>query len=66
MTVEDVAEELRVSRTTVYRLLKNRQIPGAFRLNATGAWRVNSGTLERWIAEEMNGKRKGGSGARPP
>lgn len=66
MTVEDVAEELRISRVTVYRLLKNGEIPGAFRLNERGAWRVNSGRLMGWIKEQQtNGKRKGGRGGPP-
>jgi excisionase family DNA binding protein len=45
MTVNDVAAYLRVHRTTVYRLLKNGQIP-AFRVGSD--WRFTTEAIDRW------------------
>jgi excisionase family DNA binding protein len=45
MTVDEVAELLRVNRSTLYRLLKTGQIPG-FRVGSD--WRFNSKAIEEW------------------
>lgn len=47
-TVEEVAEILRVSRNTVYRLIKDRQLP-MFRINETGNWRISAARLKEFI-----------------
>lgn len=52
MTLEEVAEYLRVHRSTVYRLLKKNQIP-AFKIGSD--WRFNAEDIERW-------RRGGGAG----
>lgn len=46
--MEEVAEILRVSRNTVYRLIKERQLP-TFRINETGNWRISSVRLKEFI-----------------
>jgi excisionase family DNA binding protein len=48
LTLEDVAEFLKVHPSTVYRLLKNRSIP-AFKVGSD--WRFNQDSIERWIKE---------------
>jgi excisionase family DNA binding protein len=48
LTLEEVAELLRVHPTTVYRLLKKSQIP-AFRIGSD--WRFNQASIERWIKQ---------------
>jgi excisionase family DNA binding protein len=48
MTLEEVAEFLRVHPSTVYRLLKGRNIP-AFKVGSD--WRFNQDSIERWIKE---------------
>jgi excisionase family DNA binding protein len=48
MTLEEVAEFIKVHPSTVYRLLRKHQIP-AFRLGSD--WRFNLESIERWIAE---------------
>jgi excisionase family DNA binding protein len=46
MTLDDVAQFLRVHPSTVYRLLKNRTIP-AFKVGSD--WRFNQDSIERWV-----------------
>jgi excisionase family DNA binding protein len=47
LTLEEVAEYLRVHRATIYRLLKKNKIPG-FRVG--GDWRFNRESIDRWRA----------------
>jgi excisionase family DNA binding protein len=49
MTVSEVAEYLRVTPPTVYRLLRKNKLPG-FRIGSD--YRINRETLERWLAEQ--------------
>jgi excisionase family DNA binding protein len=46
LTVRELADHLRVHRSTIYRLLRQRRIPG-FRIN--GDWRFDRDEIERWI-----------------
>jgi excisionase family DNA binding protein len=48
LTLEEVAEFLRVHPSTIYRLLRKRGIP-AFKLGAD--WRFNLESIERWVKE---------------
>jgi excisionase family DNA binding protein len=45
MTVREVSAYLHVHRSTIYRLLKHRQIP-AFQVGSD--WRFNIETIESW------------------
>ena len=47
LTVENVAEYLRLHPSTVYRLLKGKQLP-AFKLGRE--WRFNRESIDRWRA----------------
>jgi excisionase family DNA binding protein len=47
MTLEEVAAFLRVSPSTVYRLLRQHRIP-AFKMGSD--WRFNQNSIEQWIA----------------
>jgi excisionase family DNA binding protein len=49
LTVRELSEYLRVHPTTIYRLLRDKQIP-AFRVG--GDWRFDSGAIDRWCSEE--------------
>jgi excisionase family DNA binding protein len=52
LTVETVAEYLRVHRSTIYRLLKKKQLP-AFKIGSD--WRFNRESIDRWrINAERN------------
>jgi excisionase family DNA binding protein len=48
LTLEEVASYLRVHPSTVYRLLKKRQIP-AFKMGSD--WRFNVESIDHWRAE---------------
>jgi excisionase family DNA binding protein len=47
LTVREVSEYLRVHPSTVYRLLRQRQLP-AFRVGSD--WRFNVEAIDRWRA----------------
>ncbi|MBF6568172.1 MAG: helix-turn-helix domain-containing protein [Candidatus Binataceae bacterium] len=54
LTVREVSEYLRVHPSTIYRLLRQRQLP-AFRVGSD--WRFNVEAIDRWRAEmEESGK----------
>jgi excisionase family DNA binding protein len=48
MTVREVSDYLHVHPTTIYRMLKNNQIP-AFR---AGDWRFNVEVIDRWRSQQ--------------
>jgi excisionase family DNA binding protein len=48
LTVQNVAEYLHVHPSTIYRLVKKRQLP-AFRVG--GDWRFNRESIDRWRAD---------------
>jgi excisionase family DNA binding protein len=50
LTVQELAERLRVHPTTIYRLLAAKKIPG-FRVG--GDWRFNSDAIDRWCAQAL-------------
>jgi excisionase family DNA binding protein len=48
LTLENVAEYLRVHPSTIYRLLKKKQLPG-FKLGRD--WCFNQESIDRWRAD---------------
>lgn len=52
MTVRELAKYLRVHPTTVYRLLRAKQLPG-FRVGSE--WRFSIEVIERWRSGEEQG-----------
>ena len=62
LTLEEAAAYLKVHPSTIYRLVKNRQIP-AFKVGFD--WRFNLDSIDRWINEseiavaEINQSKKG-------
>ncbi len=60
MTVSEVAAYLKIAESTVYRLVKERRLPGR---KVGGAWRFSRRELEKWLAqpagaEELSGLEK--------
>ncbi len=51
LTVGEVADYLRVHPSTIFRLLKRKELP-AFKVG--GDWRFNMEEIERWCAEREN------------
>jgi excisionase family DNA binding protein len=53
MTLQEVADYLRVTRSTIHRLLKRNEIP-AFRIGRH--WRFNVEEIEDWCTSRASGK----------
>ncbi|HEY2525679.1 MAG TPA: helix-turn-helix domain-containing protein [Candidatus Binataceae bacterium] len=53
MTLQEVADYLRVTRSTIHRLLKRNEIP-AFRIGRH--WRFNVEEIENWCTSRASGK----------
>jgi excisionase family DNA binding protein len=53
MTLQEVADYLRVTRSTIHRLLKRNQIP-AFRIGRH--WRFNTEEIDNWCASRVSTK----------
>jgi excisionase family DNA binding protein len=53
LTLEEVASYLRVHPSTIYRLLKKKQLP-AFKVGSD--WRFNLESIDRWRAEAEQGR----------
>jgi excisionase family DNA binding protein len=53
MTLQEVAEYLRVTRSTIHRLLQRNQIP-AFRIGRH--WRFNVEEIDNWCASRVLSK----------
>ena len=60
MTLNELADFLRVHPSTIYRLLKRGGLP-AFKVGSD--WRFNSESIDRWLLEreQTEGKRGGRS-----
>jgi excisionase family DNA binding protein len=54
LTLDEVAEHLRLGKRTTYRMAKEGELP-AFKIG--GAWRFDRVDIDRWIEEQ---KAKGG------
>jgi excisionase family DNA binding protein len=50
MTVATLAEYLRCHQSTIYRMIKHRQIP-AFRIGSD--WRFSKAAIEQWLQKSM-------------
>ena len=55
MTVPDVAAYLNVSRSTIYRMVRDGQLP-FFRTSIGGDFRFNREAIDKWIAERERAK----------
>jgi len=54
LTIEDLAEYFQVSKKTVYRLLKQKQLPA---VRISGQWRFREEEIERWLQEKQSAER---------
>ena len=50
LTLDDVAEELAISRSQVYALVRNGSLP-AMKVGGRGQWRVERARLEAYIEQ---------------
>jgi len=58
MTVPEVAELLKLSEKTVYRLAQRRELPG---FKAGGSWRFRRRDIDAWAAEQIRAARGKGN-----
>ena len=58
MTLKEVAKYLRMSEFSIYRLLKENQIPG-FKLR--GQWRFKKPVIDKWIESKMENHKENGA-----
>lgn len=56
LTIKEVAEYLKVTERTIYRLAAAKKIPG-FKLG--GTWRFRHSDLDEWIAANLTNKDSG-------
>jgi excisionase family DNA binding protein len=57
LTVSELSEYLHVHRTTIYRMLREGNLPG-FRIGSD--WRFNLDAIEQWQRDHTNTIREGG------
>jgi excisionase family DNA binding protein len=50
LTLSELSEHLHVSKTTIYKMLRERKLPG-FRVGHE--WRFNVDAIERWQRDQM-------------
>lgn len=55
MTIDEVAEYLRINKKTAYRLAGEDKLPG---FKVGGAWRFRRAEIESWIDEEARASKK--------
>ena len=55
-TIEEAAKFLQLSRRSLYKLVRGREIPGKKILNK---WRFSRESLKRWVGEEKKGGQEG-------
>ena len=58
MTVAEVSEYLRLTESTVYRLVRTQEIPGR---KIGGTWRFSRQQLESWLASSSTNSQKDGA-----
>lgn len=56
LTIKEVAENLKVTERTIYRLAAAKKIPG-FKLG--GMWRFRRSDLDEWVAANLTNKDSG-------
>lgn len=65
MTLGDVSEELNISSTQAYALVRSGELP-AIQIGGRGQWRVESRILEDFIAQAYEKSAAAARDARPP
>lgn len=53
MTIQEVAEYLRLNEKTTYRLASDGKLPG---FKVGGAWRFRKSEIDRWIVKQEQKK----------
>jgi excisionase family DNA binding protein len=53
MTIDEVAKYLRIHKSTVYRLAKDRRIPAS---KVGNKWRFRKDVIDQWLSKRENGR----------
>ncbi|MCJ7655906.1 MAG: helix-turn-helix domain-containing protein [Dehalococcoidia bacterium] len=51
MTIDEVAKYLRIHKSTIYRLAKDRRIPAS---KVGNKWRFRKDVIDRWLSRREN------------
>jgi len=54
MTIDEVAEYLRINKKTAYRLVSDQKLPG---FKVGGAWRFRRSEIETWIDDDARAQK---------
>ena len=54
MTIDEVAEYLRINKKTAYRLASDQKLPG---FKVGGAWRFRRSEIESWIDDDARSRK---------
>ncbi|MBC8273848.1 MAG: helix-turn-helix domain-containing protein [Chloroflexi bacterium] len=55
MTIDEVAKYLRIHKSTIYRLAKDRRIPAS---KVGNKWRFRKDVIDRWLSERESRRSK--------
>ncbi|MCO6436681.1 MAG: helix-turn-helix domain-containing protein [Phycisphaerae bacterium] len=53
LTIEQLAEYLKISRSTLYKLVGDGKLPGQ---KVGKRWRFHKAAIDQWLGERANGK----------
>ena len=59
LTIREVADYLKVTERTLYRLVQDGEVPG---FKVGGSWRFRRDDLEQWITQRSRGATRTGAG----
>lgn len=59
LTIKEVAEYLKLTERTLYRLVQDGQVPG---FKVGNSWRFKRGDIERWIEDQKKRLQRPGGG----
>lgn len=51
MTMEEIAEYLKVSKETIYKMAQKKELPAS---KVGNQWRFNKKTVDEWLATKSN------------
>jgi excisionase family DNA binding protein len=53
LTIEELAEHLKVSKETIYKMAKAKKIPSS---KIGNQWRFNKDVIDQWLVSEANSR----------
>ncbi len=53
-TIDELAEHLKISRRTIYRMLEDNELPFAIKIK--GSWRFKANDVSNWLDQHKVGK----------